>query len=116
MGDLLRASADRPAPDPLPGVWVYQAAIGGGRSLGGVILDFLEEDVRIGIQVQGEYWHYKKGNAIMRRDAISRAVISAYGLTPIFIDEADALLRPSEILRQARFGIDRSLSARTIGY
>jgi hypothetical protein len=103
-------------PTPMAGLWVYQASIGGGYNLGGVVLDFLEEDVRIGIQVQGAYWHYKKGNSTLKKDAISRAIITAFGLTPVFIDEQDALERPREILRDARMGIDRSLSARTQGY
>ena len=101
---------------PTPGIWTYQASLGGGYNLGGLILDFLEEDVRVGIQVQGEYWHYGLGSAIKRRDALSRAIIQAFGLQPIFIDESDALTRPEEILNLARTHIDLSKSASSIGY
>jgi hypothetical protein len=102
--------------DPTPGIWTYQGTLGGGYNLGGLILDFIEEDVRTGIQVQGEYWHYQKGSVIQRRDQMTRSIIAAFGLNPIFIDEDDALTRPGEILRLARTGIDLSKSARAGGY
>lgn len=98
---------------PTSGLWDYQVALGGGHIAGGLQLDFEEYDVRVGIQVQGIFWHYERSTQVRSRDALSRAVIAHFDLTPVFIDEDDALRAPVRTLELARAGIDISRQARS---
>lgn len=89
--------------------WDYQSPQSGGRlQFGGFVLDFYEYDAGIGINVQGDYWHYQRGTPQFFRDQDQRYALAHFGILLVFIDEADALLRPVSVLRDARNGIDRS--------
>ena len=70
-----------------------QAPIFGGRiDRGGYVLDFLfSNPPGLAINVQGEYYHYGLGTAIIARDRLLRAQMAGQGVTLIFIDESDIL-------------------------
>mgnify|MGYP002700649193 CR=1 FL=1 len=76
-----------------PGVdFSFQSKQFGGRiDKGGRVLDFEIYEPRLGINVQGVYFHYEKGSAIIQSDIQTRAFLAAMGITLIFIDEDDAL-------------------------
>lgn len=74
----------------------------------GMILDFYEYDLQIGIEVQGLYWHYMLGGWKLEDDLQRKISAEARGLTLIFIDEDDALDSPIYYVREALQGRDHS--------
>ena len=57
---------------------------------GGSIVDFLFNDPPdLGINVQGEYWHYAQGVTKTMSDDMARATLAGQGITLIMIDEND---------------------------
>ena len=62
----------------------------------------------MGINVQGVYFHYEKGSAIIQSDIQTRAFLAAMGITLIFIDEDDALKDAKFYVREALQGKDHS--------
>lgn len=96
-------------------LWGYQTPVGGGYNLAGMVPDFLEFDVRIAININGSYWHYRKGSQPIKNDRLQRLVMQRFDYTLIVIDEEDALADPIHFLKDAIAGIDHSLSARRYG-
>ena len=86
-----------------PGVdFTYQSKQFGGRvAKGGRILDFEIYDPPLGINVQGVYFHYEKGSAIIQSDIRTRSFLASMGITLIFIDEDDALKDAMYYVREA---------------
>ncbi|GEM_PF-6969540 len=87
----------------------YQSSRFGGRTeLGGIVLDFLMLDgSRIGIDIQGEHWHY--GEAEQIADAVlRRARCQELGIELIFIDGDDISRNPIYYVREALAGVDHS--------
>jgi len=93
-----------------PGVdFSFQSKQFGGRiDKGGRVLDFEIYEPRMGINVQGVYFHYEKGSAIIQSDIQTRAFLAAMGITLIFIDEDDALKDAKFYVREALQGKDHS--------
>lgn len=77
-------------------------------------LDFFLPAYRIGIEIQGEFWHYRVGSEAVARDHIRRAQLVGYGIRLIFIDEEDALVDPVYFVREAIAGRDHSKTGRTM--
>ena len=93
-----------------PGVdFTFQSKHFGGRvDKGGRILDFEIYEPPLGINVQGVYYHYEKGSAIIQSDIQTRAFLASMGITLIFIDEDDALEDAGYYVREALQGKDHS--------
>jgi hypothetical protein len=92
--------------------YVYQANFAGGHKMvGGVVPDFLERDVPIAINIQGEYVHYKRGSGQIARDLATRDVLARYGIQLILIDDVYALADPIDAVKNARLGIDKSYAS-----
>lgn len=93
-----------------PGVdFSFQSKQFGGRiDKGGRVLDFEIYEPKMGINVQGVYFHYEKGSAIIQSDIQTRAFLASMGLTLIFIDEDDALKDAGFYVREALQGKDHS--------
>jgi hypothetical protein len=96
--------------------WGYQVPLGGGYNLAGMVPDFLEFEERVAINVQGEYWHYRKGYSILSNDMMQRIIMRRFDYTLIVIDEADAVRDPIYFLSEAIAKVDHSLSGRLYGY
>lgn len=73
--------------------FTYQSKQLGGRlDKGGLVLDFVFSDPPdLAINVQGTYWHYGQGTAIVQNDRMQRAQMAGLGITLILIDEDDVL-------------------------
>ena len=71
--------------------FTYQSPLLGGRmEKGGAIVDFLFNDPPdLGINVQGEYWHYAQGITKIMSDDMARATLAGQGINLIMIDEND---------------------------
>ncbi len=87
----------------------FQSGFFGGRStFGGIIVDFIMIDgSRIGMDIQGEHWHY--GQSEMIAEAIlRRARMESYGWTLVFVDGDDIRSNPVYYVREALNGVDHS--------
>lgn len=78
----------------------------------GMILDFWEYGLNIGIEVQGLYWHYMLGGWKIGNDLERKVRAESIGVQLIFIDEDDALESPIYYLREALAGRDHSRATR----
>lgn len=111
-------------PDSWPGTLPEWAIFWGHTSLGlregvdflylaqaptsGIQVDFQELTVPVGIQVQGEFWHYQFRNRPGYRDQFQRGQLGAEGIDVIWIDEDDALANPAYYVQEALQGRDHS--------
>jgi hypothetical protein len=93
--------------------FTFQSALYGGKHIfGGIVVDFLMNDgTNIGIDIEGEYWHYGNSedmaNAIIRRERVAAA-----GITLIFIDGHDIQSNVVYYVQEALAGIDHSRISR----
>lgn len=71
-------------------------------------VDFLELSPSVGIQVQGEFWHYEFRSRAKPRDIQQKARLEAQGMSVIWIDENAALTNPVFFLQEALRGRDHS--------
>jgi hypothetical protein len=71
-------------------------------------LDFFFPEYRIGIEIQGTFWHYGQGTEKIAHDEMRRALYAQLDITVIFIDEDDALADPIYYLKEALAGRDHS--------
>ena len=71
--------------------FTYQSPLQGGRmEKGGSVVDFLFiNPPDLGINVQGEYWHYAQGITKTMSDDMARAILAGQGINLIMIDEND---------------------------
>ena len=84
--------------------FIYQNKFFGGRiSRGGVIIDFVVQSPRVGINVQSEFFHLRTSKQ-RAADRIAREATELSGLRLEFIDENDARDRPDEALAEALAG------------
>jgi len=69
--------------------FTYQSPLMGGRlDKGGAVVDFMFKDPPdLGINVQGNYYHYGMGVETATRDIIGRVQLASQGIILIFIDE-----------------------------
>ena len=75
--------------------FTFQSSMMGGRfSLGGAVVDFVLTELRIGLRVQGRYWHEGVNKKAM--DDIQRENLEAEGLIIVDIWDDD-LETPSEV-------------------
>ena len=90
----------------------FQSPEQGGRyERGGSILDFFLPDFMLGINIQSSYWHYGRPGK-MDSDAMRAASLAMLGIDVVFIDEADALDRPTFYIEEAIAGVDHSAMTR----
>ena len=74
--------------------FIYQQPFFGtsSREKGTAIIDFLIlEPPGLGINVQGEYFHYEQGAATIAGDRLIKAQLAAQGVTLVFIDAEDVV-------------------------
>lgn len=89
--------------------FTYQAARFGGKAVaGGIAIDFLMMDgTGIGMDIEGEYWHYGNAteisSALIRRERCSNIHINL-----IFIDGADVKNSVVYYVKEALAGVDHS--------
>jgi hypothetical protein len=88
--------------------FVYLAKMPGYAESYYSTLDFLISDFHIGIEVQGEFWHYGQGSDKIAQDTLKRAFYAGLGLTIIGIDAQDALRAPKFYAAEALKGEDHS--------
>ena len=83
--------------------FIFQSKQFGGRvEKGGRIVDIqFVEPPDLAINVQGVYYHYEKGSAIIQSDVQTRSFLASAGVTLIFIDEDDALTNAKYYVREA---------------
>lgn len=79
---------------------VHAVLPGVGRTYYGQV-DFLLPDLRLGIEVQGLYWHYTLGSERQQRDVFRLAYFAQRGIDIVFIDEDDALRDPLHYVKEA---------------
>jgi hypothetical protein len=75
-------------------------------------LDFFLPAYRVGIEIQGEFWHYGQGSEKVEQDQLRRALYAGLDITVVFIDEPDALADPVFYVKEAIAGRDHSLVGR----
>lgn len=93
----------------VPGIdFIYQAKMPGIGSSYFSTLDFLVRDIRIGIEVQGTFWHLKQGTKKIETDRMRRVLYAGLGVKIIFIDEPDCLANPRYFVQEALRGVDHS--------
>lgn len=71
-------------------------------------VDFLVWSAGVGIEVQGEYWHYLQGPEKAILDQIKAALLESAGFVMVWIDAEDALASPLFYTREALAGRDYS--------
>ena len=71
-------------------------------------VDFLVWATQVGIEVQGEYWHYLQGPEKTVRDELKRALLESAGFIMVWIDAEDVLRSPLFFVREALAGRDYS--------
>lgn len=71
-------------------------------------LDFLIPDFKVGIEVQGTYWHYGQGRQKVAHDLRRLRLFAEQNIDIIFIDEKDALEDPEWYVEEALMGRDHS--------
>ena len=71
-------------------------------------MDFFYPDLRIGLQVQGEFWHNEFTGRPRVRDDQQRVLLESIGVTVVWVDEADALRDPVFYVESALQGLDLS--------
>ena len=83
--------------------FTYQSKLLGGRiDRGGIIIDFLfANPPTLAINVQGIYWHYDQGAAVIQNDILDRTTLAGLGLTLIWVDEDDVLNDAEYYAREA---------------
>jgi len=64
-------------------------------------IDFLLAKDKLGIEVQGEYWHYGLGSNKEYHDLQRYLYFQAQGIQVVFIDEEDALRDPVYYVAEA---------------
>ena len=79
----------------------YQRNVFGGRTnRGGVIADFFIFVPRVGINVQGRFFHEKR----IRADQMQRSALEVSGIRMEFISEEEAAIRPDAAVTEAILG------------
>jgi hypothetical protein len=83
--------------------FTYQSPLMGGRlDKGGSVVDFLFKDPPdLGINVQGNYYHYGMGTETTTRDILARVQLASLGIILIFIDENSLEDNPFYYVREA---------------
>ena len=83
--------------------FTYQSPLMGGRfDKGGSVIDFLFRDPPdLGINVQGNYYHYGMGVETSARDVLARVQLASQGIILIFIDEDMLEDNPVYYIREA---------------
>tara|TARA_Y100000296_G_scaffold66120_1_gene78040 strand:+ start:78 stop:479 length:402 start_codon:yes stop_codon:yes gene_type:complete len=83
--------------------FTYQSPLMGGRlEKGGSIVDFVFKDPPdLGINVQGNYYHYGMGVETATRDILARVQLASLGMILIFIDESSLEDDPFYYVREA---------------
>jgi len=79
--------------------------MGGRQSKGGVVLDFFFPDLRLAINVQSTYFHYRTAQQRMN-DSLQRAQLEGMGIRVIYIQEEQALANASYYVKDALMGIE----------
>jgi hypothetical protein len=71
--------------------FIFQSSILGGRTeKGGLIIDFqFINPPDLAINIQGEYFHYRQGRAVVANDILTREILAGEGIKLIFIDAED---------------------------
>lgn len=100
-------------PDSPDGFDYQSNKLGGRQQLGGAVLDFFIPTDRLGIDVQGVFYHYELGGTVKQAaDLLQRQALASHGINVIFIDDDKALADPVGIVQKALAGIDESRAAR----
>jgi len=83
--------------------FIYQSSMMGGRTdKGGSVIDFLfRNPPDLGINVQGNYYHYGMGVETATRDILGRIQLASQGIILIFIDEDHLEDNPIYYVREA---------------
>ena len=83
--------------------FIYQSSMMGGRmDKGGSVIDFLfRNPPDLGINVQGNYYHYGMGVETATRDILGRIQLASQGIILIFIDEDHLEDNPIYYVREA---------------
>ena len=83
--------------------FIYQSSMMGGRmDKGGSVIDFLfRNPPDLGINVQGNYYHYGMGVDTATRDILGRIQLASQGIILIFIDEDHLEDNPIYYVREA---------------
>lgn len=87
--------------------YIYAAAGRKGQT-GYTELDFAIFPYRVGIFVNGEYFHYQQGGAKEAFDRVQYAVAESAGWTVVVIDAADANRAPIYYAKEALNGVTHS--------
>ncbi len=90
----------------MKGQFTYQSSMLGGRTTkGGAVMDFYFPELRLAINVQSTYFHYRTTGQ-RTNDKLLRAQLEGQGIKVIYIQEADALANASFYVRDALRGIE----------
>ena len=83
--------------------FIYQSSMMGGRmDKGGSVIDFLfRNPPDLGINVQGNYYHYGMGVETATRDILGRIQLASQGIILKFIDEDHLEDNPIYYVREA---------------
>ena len=83
--------------------FIYQSSMMGGRmDKGGSVIAFLfRNPPDLGINVQGNYYHYGMGVETATRDILGRIQLASQGIILIFIDEDHLEDNPIYYVREA---------------
>ena len=83
--------------------FIYQSSMMGGRmDKGGSVIDFLfRNPPDLGINVQGNYYHYGMGVETATRDILGRIQLASQRIILIFIDEDHLEDNPIYYVREA---------------
>ena len=110
----------------LPEWWVYSVLIalgkkpevdfsfqgrffGGRQEKGGIIVDFLfYNPPDLAINVQGTYYHYEQGSAVLQNNLTAQAMLAQQGVTLVFIDDEDLARDPFFYVREGLVYRDHS--------
>lgn len=92
----------------------YQANLPGVEMSYYSTLDFYLPDLRIGIEVQGTFWHIGLGSDRSYTDTLRRVSYAQQGVTVVLIDEPDALADPIYFTREALAGNDYSVQSKGV--
>jgi len=90
----------------MKGQFTYQSSQLGGRQVrGGAVLDFYFPDLRLAINVQSTYYHYRTTTQ-RASDEMQKAQLEGMGIRVIYIMEDSALSNPLYFVQEALKGIE----------
>jgi len=88
----------------MKGKYEYQSPQMGGRpEKGGAVLDFYFPELRLAINVQSVYYHYRTANQ-QARGEMQRAQLESMGIKVVYVHEVDVLRDPVYYVKEALEG------------